>query len=387
MKRIYSIDFTRGLAMIIMALDHVRDLMHINSIKQSPTDLSTTTPILFFTRWVTYLCAPIFVFLAGTSAQISFKARGNPGESRSLLFKRGLWLIGLEFTLLNLGLFFDAGFHTLIFEVIATIGFGFIILSVMSGLPLKLFCIAGFIILFFHGLVPLIPLGPDSMMKKIISYLFSPGAFMLSSNRVFIMGYPPIPWLGIMLVGYSAGRLFELPEEKRKRIFLWIGFGTLLFFVILRLLNVYGDPSRWSSQKTFLFSLLSFVNVSKYPPSLLFSLVTLGIMFIILAISEGLKGSPAGLISVYGKTPLFYFILHFYIIHTLLIVILLLQGISWSEMSFATGTFGRPKELKSGVPLWAIYLIWIVLVLILYRPCAWFGKYKAEHGYWWLKFI
>ncbi len=137
MKRIYSIDFTRGLAMIIMALDHVRDLMHVNSVNQSPTDLSTTTPILFFTRWITYLCAPIFVFLAGTSAQISFKASGNPVASRNFLFKRGLWLIVLEFTIVNLGLFFDIAFHTLIFEVIATIGFGFIILSLMSGLPLN----------------------------------------------------------------------------------------------------------------------------------------------------------------------------------------------------------------------------------------------------------
>ncbi len=210
---------------------------------------------------------------------------------------------------------------------------------------------------------------------------------MLSSNRVFIMGYPPIPWLGIMLVGYSTGKLFELSEERKKRIFLWIGLGSLLLFVMLRLLNAYGDPFRWSSQKTFLFSILSFANVSKYPPSLIFCLVTLGILFIILAISERLKSRAADLISVYGKTPLFYFILHFYIIHTLLIIVLLLQGFHWSEMNFASGTFGRPGDVKSGVHLWAVYLIWILVVLILYKPCAWFGKYKSEHKYWWLKYI
>ena len=129
MKRIYSIDFARGLVMIIMALDHVRDLVHVNSIIQSPTDLSTTTPILFFTRWITYLCAPIFVFLAGTSAYISCKKKVNISESRKFLFKRGLWLILLEFTIVNFGIWFDVGFHNFIFEVIAAIGFGFIILG------------------------------------------------------------------------------------------------------------------------------------------------------------------------------------------------------------------------------------------------------------------
>ena len=387
MKRIYPIDFTRGLVMIIMALDHVRDLMHVSSVTQSPTDLATTTPMLFFTRWITYLCAPVFVFLAGTSAYISFKNKNNRAESSRFLLKRGLWLILLEFSFVNLGLFFDPGFHNLIFEVIAAIGFGFIILSVLLKQSLKTICLIGLVIIFFHGLFPLIPFVPGSALRVVLSPLFSPGVFPITSNRVFIMGYPPIPWLGIMLVGFASGKLFELPVTERKKIFMQTGWGSLLLFVLLRLINIYGDPFRWSLQKNPVYSLLSFMNITKYPPSLLFCLVTLGIMFLIFAFTGQSKGRIADMVSVYGKTPLFYFILHFYIIHGLLIIVLLLQGFHWADFNFTSGIFGRPKEGRSGLSLGLVYLIWIAVVMVLYKPCAMFGKYKAEHKNWWLKYI
>lgn len=386
MKRIYSIDFTRGLVMIIMALDHVRDLIHVNSVTQRPTDLTTTTPILFFTRWITYLCAPIFVFLAGTSAYLSFKSKGNSSASRRFLFKRGLWLVLLEFSLVNFALFFDAGFHTFIFEVIAAIGFGFIILSLMIKLSLRAISIIGLIIIFGYGMLQLIPFVPGSKTDAIVSFFFSPGAFPISSNRIFLMAYPPIPWLGIMLVGFASGKLFELPADERRIIFIRIGLGSLFLFAILRFTNIYGDPVPRSFQKNLMFSFLSFININKYPPSLLFCLITLGIMFIILAIAER-KNHLTPIFSVYGKVPLFYFVLHFYIIHSLLLIILFLQGIRWSEMAFATGTFGRPNGIESGLKLWAVYLIWIIIVTLLYLPCRRFGKYKSEHHYWWLRYL
>lgn len=387
MKRVYSIDFTRGLVMVIMALDHVRDLMHVHSVTQSPTDLTTTTPILFFTRWITYLCAPIFVFLAGTSAYLSFKSRGDISQSREFLLKRGFWLLLLEFTVVNFGLFFDLGFHTLIFEVIAAIGFGFIILSLLLRLSFKTIGILGLLIIFCHNLLPLIPFGPHSMAKAMLSPLFGMGIFPVFSNRIFIMAYPPFPWLGIMLVGFASGKLFDLPENSRKRIFLQIGAGALLLFALLRFLNIYGDPAPWSSQKTTLFTFLSFMNITKYPPSLLFCLVTLGIMFLILAAAEHTNNSTAKIANIYGKVPLFYFMLHFYIIHFLLMILLLLQGFHWADLNFASGGFGRPKAVQSGVPLWAVYLIWIAVVAALYKPCAWFGKFKEAHKDWWLKYI
>jgi uncharacterized membrane protein len=386
MKRIYSIDFTRGLVMIIMALDHVRDMIHLNSITQSPTNLATTSPILFFTRWITYLCAPVFVFLAGTSAFISFRNKNNFQRSKNFLLKRGLYLILLEFVIVNFALFFDLGFHTFIFEVIAAIGFGFIVLALLLKLPIKTIGIIGIIIIFCHNLFLLIPFKQDSILQTILSLFFLPGAFPFS-HFVFIMAYPPIPWLGIMLVGFASGKYFELVDIKRKRLFLKIGCTALILFIIIRFINIYGDAIPWSYQKSGLYSFLSFINITKYPPSLLFCLITLGIMFLTLAFAERTQGKFSNIVSVYGKVPLFYFLIHFFLIHLILLAIMFLQGFHWAQLDFASGTFGRPKSMESGLPLWAIYLIWISVVVILYKPCKWFGNYKAMHKQWWLKYI
>jgi uncharacterized membrane protein len=374
MKRIQSIDIVRGLVMIIMALDHARDLIHTSSVTQSPTDLSTTTPILFFTRWITYLCAPTFVFLSGTSAYLSLKRKDNYSESRIFLLKRGCWLIILEFSIVNFGLFFDPDFHTLLFEVIAAIGFGFIILSLLLKIPARITGIIGLLIIFCHELLNVTP-------------LFVPGTFPFLSNRVFVMGYPPIPWLGVMLIGYASGKLFELPAKERQKIFLRTGCIALLLFVMIRLANVYGDALVWSYQKNTFFTFLSFINLSKYPPSLLFCLVTLGIMFLILTFAEKAKNPLMDIAIVYGKVPLFYFVLHFYIIHIIMICTMFLQGFHWPDLDFASGNFGRPKGVSSGLSLGPIYIIWIAVVALLYKPCRWFGRYKSEHAQWWLKYI
>ena len=373
--------------MIIMALDHVRDMMHVNAITQSPTNLATTTPALFFTRWITYLCAPVFVFLAGTSAYISFKNKNNVLQSRKFLLQRGFWLILLEFTLVNFALFFDPGFHLFIFEVIAAIGFGFIILALLLKLPAKTISIIGLVIICCHNLATVIPLAETSLFKKILMPFFGPGALPLFAGKTFIMGYPPIPWLGIMLVGFASGKLFELPADKRKKLFIKTGLAALLLFVVIRFINVYGDSVQWAHQKNTTYTFLSFMNVSKYPPSLVFCLVTLGIMFLILAFTEQVKNKLLDFALAYGRVPLFYFLVHFYLIHCIMIGLLFVQGFSWQQMDFASGSFGRPKGLESGVPLGVIYFIWIAVVLVLYKPCVWYGRYKATHTQWWLKYI
>jgi uncharacterized membrane protein len=386
MKRINSIDFTRGFVMIIMALDHVRDMMHVQSIVQNPTGLQTTTPVLFFTRWITYLCAPTFVFLAGTSAYISLRNNSNIAQNRQALLTRGIYLVLLEFVVVNFILFFDPAYHTLIFEVIASTGFGFIILSLLLRQPAKTIGIIGLVIICCHNLVPLIPLSGTSAFGKVIRILFAPGAFPIS-DKVFIMAYPPIPWLGIILVGFAAGKLFEKEDAQRKKIFWNIGSGSLLLFLVIRFINIYGDTVRWSSQKSMVFSFLSFMNVTKYPPSLVFCLVTLGIMFLILGAADGIKNKFTNIISVYGKVPLFYFLAHFIIVHSVMLVIMMIQGFSWSQLDFASGSFGRPKGVESGLSLSGIYMIWAAIVVVLYWPCKWFGQYKAEHKHWWLKYL
>lgn len=386
MKRQPSIDIVRGIVMIIMALDHVRDLMHVDSITQSPTDLATTSPLLFFTRFITHLCAPTFVFLAGTSVYLSLKNKNNLAATSQLLLKRGLWLIFLEFTIVNFGLFFDIGFHTLLFEVIAAIGFGFIVLSFLLKIRSQTLGIIGLIIIFFHNLLPLIPFAENSVLKAVLTPLFGPVVFPFA-GKAFIMGYPPIPWLGIMLVGFATGKFFELAEQQRKKLFIKIGLSALVLFTIIRFINIYGDPALWTVQKDSVFTFLSFMNVTKYPPSLLFCLITLGIMFLLLAFAQQFQNGIKKVTLVYGKVPLFYFVVHFYVIHIITLIMLFAQGFDWSQFEFATGTFGRPKGAESGLPLWTIYLIWIFVVALLYKPCQWFGKYKSENKHWWLKYI
>jgi uncharacterized membrane protein len=386
MKRILSIDITRGIVMVIMALDHVRDLMHIHSIDGSPSNLSTTTPLLFFTRWITYLCAPIFVFLSGTSAFLSLHHKKDVTKARSFLLKRGLWMLVLEFTIVNFGMFFDLGFHLMMFEVIATFGFGFIILSLLLKCSTRTILIIGLLIIFCHDLFSFLKLSPGPV-TQVITSLFTLNAIPLSQSRVFFIAYPPIPWLGIMLVGFATGKLFLMDAVQRGKILLLVGTGALLLFITLRFTNYYGDPAKWTTQKSGVYTFLSFMNVSKYPPSLLFCLVTLGIMFLILFLAERTRNWLSEFAIVYGRVPLFYFIVHFYFIHLLLLVILSAQGFHWNQFDFASGTFGRPKGVTSGIPLWAVYLVWAGVVLILYKPCTWYWKYKATHNFWWLRYI
>lgn len=387
MKRISSIDFTRGLVMIIMALDHVRDFIHLDSITQSSTNLSTTTPLLFFTRWITYLCAPVFVFLAGTSAFISLQKKNNISQGKNFLLKRGLWLVVLEFVVVNFGLYFDWGFHNFIFEVIATIGFGFIILSLLLNARTKTVAAIGLVIIFLHNFFPLIPFNDGSVWKTVLTPFFNVSVFPITPHTIFLIAYPPLPWLGIMLAGFASARLFALPLEKRKKVFFKIGLGALLLFIAIRFINIYGDPVPWSLQKNTLYTFLSFMNFTKYPPSLLFCLVTLGIMFLIFAFTENMNEKVIKIVSVYGKVPLFYFLVHFYLIHITLLVIMFLQGFRWSQLDFASGAFGRPKGVESGLSLGGVYLVWIAIVIVLYKPCQWFGKYKTAHKYWWLRFL
>jgi uncharacterized membrane protein len=377
MKRINSIDFTRGLVMIIMALDHTRDLMHVSSLTQSPTDLLTTTPTLFFTRIITHLCAPTFVFLSGVSVYLSLKATNNIAESKRFLLSRGLWLIFLEFTVISLGLWADIHFGVLLFNVIAAIGFGFIVLSFLLKISPKTLGITGLIIIFCHNLLPLIPFEKGSITQNILTPFFSSTAFPITPKTLFVMGYPPIPWLGVMLTGFSAGQLFEISEMKRKVLFLKIGLVSLALFLVIRFINIYGDPVVWSSQKDGLFTIMSFLNVTKYPPSLLFCLLTLGCMFLIMSILEGAKNQLTDILSVYGKVPLFYFIVHWYIIHIMMFGMVFLQGYKPTDLVFGFN-FGRPKT-GSGVELLAIYFLWICVVLIMFPLCKWYGKYKANH--------
>ncbi|RZJ73089.1 heparan-alpha-glucosaminide N-acetyltransferase domain-containing protein [Flavobacterium sp.] len=381
MKRIESIDIVRGIVMIVMALDHVRDLFHF-PIGANPTDLNTTTPAIFFTRFITHFCAPTFVFLAGTSAFLSLRKSGDVRANQSFLLKRGLWLILLEFTVVTFGIWFDIGFHTFLFQVIAAIGFGFILLGLCLKLSPKTIGIIGLVLLLIQTILPILPV-TDGALKTSVSLLFFPN-FIPIGTRAIVYAYPILSWTAILFLGFGFGNLFL----KRKYESLLLGFGSacLALFVTLRYFNI-GDISPWSMQKDLVFTAMSFLNVTKYPPTLLFCLLTLGVMFLLLWLSEKTKSKVTEIFKTYGKVPMFYYLIHWYTIHVSLVILLLAQGFSFDQMDFSGMRFGHPMQVKSGVSLTWVYLIWIGIVALLYFPVKWYARYKSAHAKSWLRYL
>lgn len=330
------------------------------------------------TRWITHLCAPTFVFLSGVSAFISFRRKKNLSESRSFLMKRGILLVILEFTFVNFALWFDIHFRFMIMEVISAIGLSFIVLSLLLKLSSRTIGIIGLLIIFSHNLLQGISIPSNPIAVFFSSLLFRPFMIQVSQGFSIFTAYPLVPWLGIMLVGFACGEFFELHAEKRSMIFLISGLVTLALFTVIRFINIYGDPSLWSKQKSVLFTVLSFINTTKYPPSLLFILLFLGITLLVLFVSEKVSNRFTEILMVYGRVPLFYFVIHLFIIHSLMFVMLFIQGFRSNDLLFGAFNNGRPKT-GGGVELPVIYLIWISVVVLLYPVCKWYGKYKSEH--------
>jgi uncharacterized membrane protein len=260
-----------------------------------------------------------------------------------------------------------------------------VILGLVLKTPPKRLVIIGLVIVFCHNLLPLIPFTEGSVIKAILTPLFSPAAIPLG-GQTFIMGYPPIPWLGIMLTGFAFGRYFEKEKEERKKTFLKLGLGVLVLFTVIRFINIYGDPVPWSVQREPVFTFLSFINITKDAPSLLFCLLTLGIMILLLAVAEQFNDSIKKVTSVYGKVPLFFFIIHLYILHPIMFLIVFAQGYSSSDLLFGFN-LGRPKAI-SGLSLGYTYLVWIAVVIMLYPLCKWYRRYKERHKEnKWLKYL
>ena len=305
------------------------------------------------------------------------EASPDKRAGRRFLLTRGLVLIAIEMTLVNFGMNFDLKFRYFLFEVIATIGAGFVILSLLSRLSWGITATIAVILFFGHDLLARVPLPATPIPRFIATLFFTLGVFQ-GEKVTFLVAYPILPWLGILLAGYSAGRLFSLDPERRSRILLSLGIGALALFALLRLINVYGDPAPWTPQKDAVFTVLSFLNVNKYPPSLLFSLVTLGIILIVLSAAEGKDNRITRFLLVYGRVPMFFFLVHFYIIHLLLFLMVFLQGFHVSDLRFGPFLNGRPEK-GSGIPLGAGSLVWIGLMVALYPVCRWYGRYKALH--------
>jgi uncharacterized membrane protein len=394
--RIQSIDVVRGLAMVIMALDHARDFFHRADLGKAadaamnPTNMETTYPLLFFTRWVTHFCAPIFVFLAGTSIYL-MSQRKSKKELSSFLFKRGIWLLILEVTIVSLGWTYNPFYNVIILQVIWAIGISMIILGLLIHLPYKLIFAIGLIIVVGHNLMDF-PSIVGALHGGTLSELIYFADFSIISfapDHIAIIVYSFLPWTGVMLLGFCFGKLFENEVASKQRIktLYRMGLSALGFFVLLRLSNFYGDPSPWASQsRGFVYTFLSFLNVTKYPPSLLFLSMTLGTGMIALAFIERIQNKFTGIMAIFGRVAMLYYVLHLYLIHLLGVVVFYAQGFGSADISSPNNPFFF-KPNGFGVGLWGVYLVWIVVVLLLFPVCKKYDGYKSSHRHWWLSYL
>ena len=385
--RITSIDLLRGIVMILMALDHTRDYFHAGAFVFDPTDLTKTTIPIFLTRWITHYCAPIFMLLTGAAAFLVGERKGIKALSK-FLFTRGVFLVFMEHTVVNFAWNFNIHFPEFDFLVIWSLGVSMIALAGLVYLPKKLILAIGIILLAGHNLLDNVHVAGKGFSALIWSLLHEPGFFNFAGKKVFVM-YPILPWIGIIALGYSLGSLYsnKIDVSQRKKTLLWLGLGSIVLFVGIRFINLYGDASLWSNQPDAAFTVLSFINVTKYPPSLLYGLITLGPACIFLALFEKKPGWLGRRFSVYGRVPMFYYILHIYLIHLLAMFATTLCGHKWSDMIW-TSLINNEKLKGYGFSLSIVYLVWIVVILILYPLCKWYDKYKTNHKEkWWLSYL
>jgi uncharacterized membrane protein len=391
-SRIASVDFMRGLALVVMAIDHSRDFL--TNIPFQPENMTQTYPALFFTRWITHFCAPLFFFLAGTGAYLLRRKSDSPGAASRFLCTRGLWLILLEFTIIDYAwtfVFWQMG------NVIWSIGCSMLLLALLVWLPDRLTMAFGLALILFHDLLDRLKPAQLGQFGWLWALLHRRG--FVPHTHFFVL-FPLVPLCGVMALGYVFGKVFDKSVEARPRIILWLGVMTTSAFIVLRAFNAYGNPTagiaastpgEWHPQSTLAMSVVSFLNVEKYPPSLQFLLMTLGLALILFAFVERWSRSEgfqkwAQPIVIFGRVPLLFYILHLYAIHfaAILLAKAFHQPVGW----LWRGSFWMnpiPEGYGHGLPL--IYLIWFIIMVILYFPCAWFAEYRRRRIKWWLSYL
>jgi len=388
--RLYSVDMLRGLVMVIMALDHVRDFFS-NAYSFDPTDLTQTNAPLFFTRWVTHFCAPVFVFLAGTGAFLS-RSRGKTRKDlAAFLLSRGLWLVFLDLFLVHtLGWWFNFDYHLLYGDVLWALGWSMVVMAGLVFLPVWSITAVGIAMVGLHNIFDGVPAESFNSLRWLWAILHTGEILEPLRGVHFIPGYPLVPWIGVMAAGYGFGVLMLRSQDKRRKELLVLGIGLTLAFVAIRALNLYGDPHKWSAQKTGLFTFLSFINCEKYPPSLLYLLMTLGPAIIVLALLERTPESASRPFLTLGRVPLFYYLLHLLFIHVLAVVF------AYAQYRQATFMFKNPSIPVDrllpfpegyGYSLAMVYAIWLGVVLILYPACRWFASVKRRRHEAWLSYL
>jgi uncharacterized membrane protein len=378
-NRIESIDLLRGIVMLVMALDHVRDYFHYSAYQYDPTDLSKTSAAIFGTRWITHFCAPIFMLLAGMSAAL-YGAKKGRNALAVFLATRGLWLVIAELFIVTLEWTFNPLYSVYILQVIWAFGLSMMVLAVLVYLPKVAVLLIGILLIAGHNLLDGVHVPGTGLSSQGWALLHEQHGF--ASPVSYFVGYPILPWIGIIALGYYLGHWYtpSYDPAKRRKNLLYTGLGAIVGFILLRFSNVYGDHVLWSVQKSPLFTLLSFLDVTKYPPSLLYILMTLGPALLFLAWAERPLNGFAQKILVFGRVPMFYYLVHIFVIHCLAIAAAALSGYPWSDMVMIKGwVTGNTRLHGYGFNLLTVYAVWIAVIVALYPLCRWFDRYKRSH--------
>jgi uncharacterized membrane protein len=376
--RIPSIDILRGLIMVVMALDHVRDFFSATPFR--PEDLTQTSVPLFFTRWITHFCAPTFIFLSGISIFLFQQRRSTRQEVSLFLLTRGLWLVVLEIVVITF--FVQFGYALILLTVFWVIGWSMVFMAALIWLPRWLLITLAVVIIGGHNALPNIAtVTPQNALAAVLHN--TPFVLQLGKQPVLV-AYTIFPWVGVMLAGYLIGSWFLYEPARRDKLLVTAGIASLVLFVVLRGINLYGDPAPWSMQpRGAVYSALSFINVSKYPPSLLFISLTVGVGLLLLCVFNRWTSRVTSFFQVYGQVPFFYYLLHLPLMN--------IGALIWTYLAF-----GKPINLSFMMPncpvgyhpnLLRAYLAWVLVVAVLYFPCRWFGRYRKEKGYWWLSYM
>jgi uncharacterized membrane protein len=390
--RIQSVDALRGAIMMLMAIDHIRDYVARSAQQFLPTDLARTTPAIFLTRWITHFCAPVFMLTAGLGAYL-WMTRGHhsKAELSRFLVSRGLWLIVLEVTILRLILLSQISFtaNPVLLIILWAIGISMIALAALIYLPARVLAAVSIAIIALHNLLAPVPAERFGRAAWIWDILYQRGVIVLGGINLR-PAYPVLPWIGVMAGGYCLGTLFALDAHRRQSFFVWLGLALTAAFVVVRAVNIYGDPAPWSPQASPVFTVLSFLNVTKYPPSLDFLLITLGPAMVVMAWLEKFHFPATNPLIVFGRVPFFYYAAHLLLAHLIAIGMNFVRYGAKSFLLIAPPSMGGPSELfpvDYGFPLWTVYAVWVVVLLLLYPACLWFARLKQRRHDWSLTYL
>lgn len=379
--RLPGIDRMRGLVIVLMALDHVRDFFNVDALYFDPTDLTRTYPALFLTRFVTHYCAPTFVLLAGVSAFLHGRKFNDRGALARFLLTRGVWLILLDAIVVSPVWALELGrFHL---ATLWAIGCSMIALAGLVFLPLRAVLLIGVLIIVSHNLLDPLHAVQFGAWAPLWSILHEPGAlpFGLPGG----VSYPVLPWIGIMALGYGLGPVFLEPASTRAWQLTLLGLASIALFLLLRGTNFYGDPHPWSQQRDSMMTALSVLNVSKYPPSLLYALVTLGPALLLLPAMERFGGFAGEVLATFGRVPLFIYLLHLYAAHAAAVALFLAEGFDYDQLRGFGAQAAPPAGLGLSLP--ATYAAWILIMAALYPACRWFANVKRRRHDWWLSYL